>query len=128
MPNLSLNIYFPKNSFSRKSICIILCLLAIIAACQVFAGCGLFYYDTSGADGSNASTFTKNSNNADNTNNSGNSNNTNNSNNAGNTDGAYGSSGMNDSGSAEDSNQSSASEQDLQRGWPSDIHTVNRVI
>ncbi len=143
MSKLTLDTCFMKNLTLINSIFILFSMLLIISLCLSFIGCGLFYFDTAGADGQKTSTFTRNSNIADGTdssndssiaNNSGNSNNydspenANDANNDGNADGAQDSYGANDKNNSTDSNQSGTSSQDIQSDSALGLYTVSEVI
>jgi micrococcal nuclease len=125
MPNLFFNTFLQKNPFLKKCVFNVFCLLLMITVCLIFAGCGLFYYDTAGTNGQNVSTFTKNSGN------NGNNRNSDKANNAGNyenTSSAYGTSDANDINNAADSSQSGTSGQDLKSDSSSGIYMVSEVI
>jgi endonuclease YncB( thermonuclease family) len=125
MPNLSFNTFLQKNPLLNKLVFNIFCLLLIMIFCLFFNGCGLFYYNTSGAEGQNSSTFSKNSNNIGNT---GNSDKDNNGGNSGNSGSANGSSDDKDKTSPADSSQNGTTGQDLQSKPSLDLYTVSRVI
>jgi|GEM_PF-437091 len=125
MLNLSINTFLQKNPILKKCFFNIFCLLLIIIICLFFNGCGLFYYDKSGADGQNASAFNKSANNTGDTVNSGKDNNTGK---YGNTGSANSSSDEKDTDGPAGSNQSGTTGQDPQCDSPLGLYTVSRVI
>jgi micrococcal nuclease len=122
MSNLPLSTFLLKNPFLKKRVFIIFSQFLMMAVCLFFTGCGLFFYDAAGADGQNASTFTKNSNSADYANN------TNNADGAEHAGSDYGSAGTNNADGTTGSSQGSINGQDLQSNSSLSFYKVSRVI
>jgi micrococcal nuclease len=97
----------------------------MIFICLFFAGCGLFYYNTPGADGQNEPNSSKISNRTDY---AGNPDKANNVDTPGNNSSAYGSSGINDINGAETSAQSGTAGQGQQSGSSLIFFTVKNVL